>query len=327
MTLFEMSSGCKMHRTAISQKCKLLALGKWKRTLKQEHIPHNFFLLSDHMDFLGVILQSSYSFTRKANGDLLQERIKKVVGPWRAGRFMCLTLRPHSINLYAFMPLYRCNSIDLRIADIKLFSKTAKSFLYADLLEKPGQLTLFRDIEQGDLGLICIQTRATASLISTFLQTAVNPKFDRNHYHNLLFRRFVLDENVSTPKIPQYFMGDFFPNIRRMNDSDINLEQISLKGIYDYLMSDMLRTETQILPNAVPSPRVDWPLTPLKCELKYPNTDWPRAWRLARQDSEAWGLTLHPSPKPFSGVYCPLGPDSTGSCLEHYCLLTVPSAA
>ena len=28
MTLFEMSSGCKMHRTAISQKCKFLALGK-----------------------------------------------------------------------------------------------------------------------------------------------------------------------------------------------------------------------------------------------------------------------------------------------------------
>ena len=28
MTLFERSSGCKMHRTAISQKCKFLPLGK-----------------------------------------------------------------------------------------------------------------------------------------------------------------------------------------------------------------------------------------------------------------------------------------------------------
>ena len=161
------------------------------------------FLLSDHLDFPGVVLKSSYSFTRKANGDLLQERIRKVVGPWIAGRFMSLTLRPHSINLYAYSKLlYRCNSNDLRIADIKFFTKTAKSFLYADLLEKPEQPTLFQEIEQGGLGLICIQNRATASLISTFLQTAVNPKFDRNHYHNLLFRRFGLNENVSNPKIP-----------------------------------------------------------------------------------------------------------------------------
>ena len=140
------------------------------------------------------------------------------------------------------MPLYRCNSIDLRIADIKLFSKTAKSFLYADLLEKPGQLTLFREKEQGGLGLICIQTRATASLISTFLQTAVNPKFDRNHYHNLLFQRFVLNENVPTPKIPPYVMGDFFPNIRRMHNSGTNLEQISLKGT----RSDILYTNLSL---------------------------------------------------------------------------------
>ena len=135
MTLFEMSSGCKMHRTAISQKCKFLALGKWKTKLQQHMIPHPFFLLSDHLDFLGVILKSSYSFTRKANGDLLQERLRKVIGPWRAGRFMSLTLRPHSIILYAYSKLlYRCNSIDLRVANIKQFTKSAKSFLYADLL-------------------------------------------------------------------------------------------------------------------------------------------------------------------------------------------------
>ena len=77
---------------------------------------------------------------------------------------MSLTLRPHSINLYAYSKLlYICNSIDLRIADINMFTKTAKSFLYADLLEKPSQLTLFREIEQGSLGLLCIQTRASAS--------------------------------------------------------------------------------------------------------------------------------------------------------------------
>ena len=168
-----------MHRTAVSQKCKLLALGKWQAKLKQNMIPHNFFLLADHQDFLGVILKINYSFTRKANGDRSQDHIKKVIGPCRAGRFMSLTLGPHSINLYAYSKLvYRCNSIDLRIADINLFTKTAKSFLCTDLLEKLSQLTQFRQIEQGGLGLLCIQTRAPASLISTFLQTAINPDFN-----------------------------------------------------------------------------------------------------------------------------------------------------
>ena len=105
--------------------------------MRQKMIPHDFFILSDHLVFLGLIRKSTYSLTRKDTGDLLQDRIKKVIGPWRADRFMILTLRPHSVNLYAYSKLlYRCYSIDLRIADIKLFSKTAKSFLYADLLEK-----------------------------------------------------------------------------------------------------------------------------------------------------------------------------------------------
>ena len=33
MTIFELASGCKMHRTAESQKCKFLPLGKWKTSI------------------------------------------------------------------------------------------------------------------------------------------------------------------------------------------------------------------------------------------------------------------------------------------------------
>ena len=100
---------------------------------------------------------------------------------------MPLNLRPHSINTYAFSKLmYRCNTIDLRICDIKAFNKTAKSFLYTDQLEKPDERTLYRCIEDGGLGLLNIQVRARAALISTFLQTAINPNFTRNSYHNYL---------------------------------------------------------------------------------------------------------------------------------------------
>ena len=96
-----------------------------------------------------------------------------------------MNLRPHSINTYAISKLmYRCNTIDLRIGDIKTFNKTIKSFLYADMIEKPDELTLHRNIEDGGLGLIHIQTRARAALLSTFLQTAIGKQFTRNHYHN-----------------------------------------------------------------------------------------------------------------------------------------------
>ena len=64
-------------------------------------IPLPFFSLSDHLGFLGVTLKSTYALTRKVNGDTLQDRIRKVIGPWRAGRFMALNLRPHSVNTYA----------------------------------------------------------------------------------------------------------------------------------------------------------------------------------------------------------------------------------
>ena len=47
MTIFELSSGCKMHRTPGSTKCKFLPLGKWRNSLTQDMVPFDFFTLSD----------------------------------------------------------------------------------------------------------------------------------------------------------------------------------------------------------------------------------------------------------------------------------------
>ena len=43
MTLFELASGCKMHRSAESQKCKFLPLGRWKTDLTRDD-PSQIFL-------------------------------------------------------------------------------------------------------------------------------------------------------------------------------------------------------------------------------------------------------------------------------------------
>ena len=105
MTVFERASGCTMHRTAASNKCKFLALGKWRIELTQDKIPFDLFTLSKHLDFLGINIEATFGATRKANGIILQERIKQVINPWKGGRLMSLTLRSHSVNFYAFSKL------------------------------------------------------------------------------------------------------------------------------------------------------------------------------------------------------------------------------
>ena len=102
-------------------------------------------VLSDHLDMVGVELKATITQTRKVNGDILQERIKNTIGPWQAGRFMPLTQRPWSINSYALSKVwYKCNSIDLRIMDINSITSKVKSWLYADQLEKPEEIVLYR---------------------------------------------------------------------------------------------------------------------------------------------------------------------------------------
>ena len=138
--------------------------------------------------------------------------------------------------------MYRCNTIDLRIVDIYAFNKTIKSFLYADMIESPDELTLHRNVEDGGLGLLHIQTRARAALLSTFLQTAIRKKFTRNHYHNYLYQYYVLGESVPRPEIPPNFTGDFFPTIRKLRDSGLDMEDCSLKQVYGYLTQSTILT-------------------------------------------------------------------------------------
>ena len=143
---------------------------------------------------------------------------------------MSLSLRPHSTNLYAFSKLlYRCNTIVPRVSDFQFFNTTAKRFIYADLLLKPNELILFQDISQGGLGLTCMKMRARAALISTFLETAINPRFIRNHYHNQLYRCRILSERAPALKAPPYFDEEFFQTIRKLKKSVSNIEDISIK--------------------------------------------------------------------------------------------------
>ena len=96
--LIERASGVKLHRDPAAGKVKFLALGRWKGTLTQEDLPFQYIKLSDHLDFVGVELRSTFVQTRKCNGDQLQARVQNTIGHWRSGKFMPLTLRPYLAN-------------------------------------------------------------------------------------------------------------------------------------------------------------------------------------------------------------------------------------
>jgi hypothetical protein len=101
-SLLERASGVKLHRDpSVGKVKKFLPLGRCKGTLTQEDLPHQYIVLADQLDFVGVELWGTFVQTRKANGDQIQSRSKNTVGPWKAGKFMPITLRPFYANTYA----------------------------------------------------------------------------------------------------------------------------------------------------------------------------------------------------------------------------------
>ena len=204
-SLFEKSSGCRLHRDPSLGKCKFLALGRWKGTLQQEDIPLKYMALSDSLEMVGVELKATWAQTRKANGDIIQTRVSNTIRAWKSGKFMDLTSRPWSLNSYATSKVwFRCHTVDLRVMDISSVTSKVKSWLYQDQLLKPEEMIIYRPIDMGGLQLHNVKIKALASLIRTFLETAVNPSFHHSLLHTILYRVYVLDDDSIhlLPKIP-----------------------------------------------------------------------------------------------------------------------------
>ena len=152
---------------------------------------------------------------------------------------MPLVCRPFSLNSYCLSKAwFRTHSVDLRAGDITAYTSACKGWLYQDMLEKPNELLLYRPVEEGGLGLHHVQSKAQASLISTFLQTAVNPRFQSSLYHSLLYRRYCLhDTTVPELAPPPYYSMEFFETIKDVVDnSPLNPVQMTVKQWYRYLL-------------------------------------------------------------------------------------------
>ena len=142
--------------------------------------------------------------------------MQDTINPWRAGKFMPLTMRPWSINCYVLSKVwFKCGSVDLRVADISSISKSIKSWLYADLLEKPSESVMCRPPNHGGLGVVSTKHKSLAILIRTFLETAAIPNFRHNLFHHTLYRYHILgDTMLGNPGFPPYYSVSFFNYIK-----------------------------------------------------------------------------------------------------------------
>ena len=123
---------------------------------------------------VGVQLCATPTQTRQVNGNKLQEKVKNTIGPWRGGKFMPLIQRSFSVNTYCTSKLwFRAASINLRENDIKEINSQIRSWIFADQLERPEDIVLYRPRDKGGLGLINVKFKAFAELIRTFLDSAL----------------------------------------------------------------------------------------------------------------------------------------------------------
>ena len=183
-----------------------MPLGKWRGTLRQEDIPIPYMRLTDTLDMVGVQLCSTWSSSRRKNGEILQQKINLLSRSWKSGKFMPLSLRPFSANSFALSKVwFRCATVNLRDTDIATINSSLKKWVYADLLLKPEEALLFRPVKCGVLGLTSVKLKATAFLIKTFLELAANPKYNQSQFLNSIYRVHILDEDIACPSLPPYY--------------------------------------------------------------------------------------------------------------------------
>ena len=274
--IFEKASGCILHRDPASGKVKFLPLGRWKGTLTKEDLPVQYIALSDHLDMVGVQLQATHTKTRKMNGDNVQERVKNTINPWKSGKFMPLTQRGHSVNNFCLSKVwFKTASIDLRVLDITKITSLVKSWVFADQLEKPEELILYRSRIKGGLNIINVKYRAMAEQIRSFLETAINPKFKNNLYHHALYSWHVLEiRTIPNPGQPHYYSDEFFSAIKTVKSMGLlNVSTLSLGLWYRVLLETYVTAETDEQGFTFEKR--------CKTEREHPAIDWEQTWNLA----------------------------------------------
>ena len=113
------------------------------------------------------------SKTRAINGDDLTKKVQTTIGCFKAGRFSPLVCRPYTAITFVLSKIsYRSSVVNLRLADINKIQASVKQWITQNLLLKPPEVLLFREVEEGGLGLVNTAARCTANLLKNFVEQA-----------------------------------------------------------------------------------------------------------------------------------------------------------
>ena len=121
------------------------------------------------------------------------QRVRDSTNAFKAGRFMPLTTRPWVTNIYLMSRInYRSCALNLRQQDIQKIQAATKST--QGYLLKPNEVLLYRNPEEGGLGVVHTATRCKANLIKTFISQGDPSSQHSNSYLSALFRTYVSQE-------------------------------------------------------------------------------------------------------------------------------------
>ena len=121
--------------------------------------------------------------------------------------------------------------MEFQAGDILKINSNIKSWLYSDMLEKPEELVMNRPRNKGGLGVQNVKIKAQALLIKSFLETAINPEYINNFFHNALYRWHVLEDfSISDPGNTPYYSQTFFSTIKQVvQEGLLNIPRMTTK--------------------------------------------------------------------------------------------------
>ena len=158
---------------------------------------------------------------------------------------------------------------------VRKITASIKSWLFQDQLLKPEDFVLYRPRYLGGLGLVHVETKALALQIRSFMESAANPKYARNIYHEALFRWHIeQDRSIPNPGTPPYYPLSFFSKIKEIKQEGLlNIKTMDTASWYRALLENYV-THTVNNEGILE-------LKPCRVERKNLNIDWEKVWSLA----------------------------------------------
>ena len=312
--LFERASGSRLHRDPNSKKCQFLGLGRWSRWT-QSQCPLDYVAVVEELDFLGCILGKSNPKSRALNGEFLKKKVKNTIASFKAGRHMPLVCRPYAINTYILSKIsYKSAIFNLRVQDINSINSMTKQYLTQDLLLKPPEALVYRDSDQGGLGLVHAGARAMANLLNCFIQQSHPRSRFPNLYLNSVYRCYVLGE-LSEDKVkkPPFYSNEFFQFINEARaEWGEDILAITTRGWQQRVLQKGITHQIQ-------EDTGTFEVIRTKQEIRLPQANWISVWLLRRkrgltQAQKSWLFKFSEGLHVNNERLCKIGKLSEGKC-------------